>query len=894
VQFLKNTEGELVKTTMGWVFLNTNRTKWSVAFDIHYVSYVLLGLMLLTLWRRRTESVREKRQAEIIIITTLTTLILGGITDTLLPLLGFEILPLGVLLCTIVMAGIWYAISKYKLMNLTQEIAAEYVLNTMKDPVIIMNNDFIIGEVNKATMDITGLFDHQIIGESASKVINHFQKNNEFVIELLEKGYMNGYELELINSNNEKTPCLCSGVAVENDYGERIGAILVFHDITSRKKNEELIQHAHKQLNLKVLKLRNVFDHVGEGILTLKNDLMIQGEYSLECERIFGGKVYNKSFSELLYPDDIEMQNFTNELLLKIFYCEEDMRELYMPLLPEEMNIGDKSVSISYKMAKDEKIENFIMVIITDITDKKLLEKRMDEERKTLKMVVKAILGRDDFISLIKGYKKFFKQSFRQIPNTQVEGLLRQIHTFKGSFSQYYMLNLVDKLNQLEDQLYKMEEANILEVINGDKLYLWLQEDLDIIESFTGKDFFKEGELFHIENEKLIKIEEKIRTTVNYKEAKTILAMIKDLRYQSLHELLSNYPEYTIKLSERWGKNIKSFEITGDEVFVDRMDYHEVVKSLVHIFRNCVDHGIEAEDIRLEKGKDIFGKISCVIQDCGENFNIIISDDGRGIDVKFMEMKALEKGLITKDELDSMSEEQKKILVFIPHMTTRDSATNLSGRGIGLKAVKASVEEIGGLIEIKNGIEEGTVFTLTLPKKITSEEVDEISAEAFIEAVVMTTKEHLSENVGLSFESEQMISESIIQLNEITVFISIKGTINGIILFSTNENSVISLLKYLILGDIILEKKESYIDDASGEVVNTIIGNALVKYQETNCLFTIGIPLVLRNKGGYLKHTQLQNKIYSLTCNNHKLSVGILLDFDEDEIYESIGGVING
>jgi len=156
---------------------------------------------------------------------------------------------------------------------------------------------------------------------------------------------------------------------------------------------------------------------------------------------------------------------------------------------------------------------------------------------------------------------------------------------------------------------------------------------------------------------------------------------------------MRTYPDYVMKLSERLDKNIKPFVITGDDIMIDANSYHDVLKSIVHIFRNSVDHGIETEDERLEAGKGQVGNITCEIRDMQDDFQIIISDDGRGIDVKLLEQKSLDKELYTEEELSKMNYEEKINLIFEQGITTKQEANHISGRGVGMSAVKKSVEE---------------------------------------------------------------------------------------------------------------------------------------------------------------------------------------------------------
>lgn len=877
IMFAFYDKGELVKKSYGWVHVIYNRSVWSNIFDVYYICCVLAGFALLLNWRRKSQSLREKKQVQIIVITMLLALIGGGLTDTLLPILGIKILPLGILFCTIVISGIWRAITKYKMMNLTQEIAAEHVLVTMMDPVIIMNTDYIIGQVNKAATDLTGYTANELVGEEATLILNSFKEDSKLVKELLEKGFVNGFEIELISKDNKKTPCLCSGVCVKTDYGEKIGEILVLHDITRRRNNEELIKQVNENLRLKVSKLNNVFDNVGEGILSFKKDLIIQDEYSLECERIFKKSIHNVSFSELLFPDDQQMQLFVNELLINIFESDVVLREVYLSLLPDEVITHDRVININYKFTEDQSTEPIIMLIMTDITEKKELENKMDQERKALKMVIKAILNREDFIELIEEYKKFASRNF---DNTEIENedLLRMIHTLKGNFSQYYMINLIDYLDKLEESLCSNNQ-NFLK-IDGEELNSWLLKDMDIIEAYVGRGFFKDGERFNVSNKQLSKIEEKIQLMLKPQEANKVLTLIQNLRKKSLHELLNNYLDYTMKLSERLEKKIKPININGDLIYVDAREYQEVIKTLVHIFRDCIDHGIETEDERLENGKDGYGEIICEIKELKREVQIIIGDDGRGINLLELEDKVVKEGLISREEFATLIDEEKIRMIFKHGITTKNRANSFSGRGVGLSAVEAAVLKCGGSINVSSEINKGTQFAISLPKRVNLDQ-EKFSPKDFIHAIVATTQGIIYNKTGYYLNDEQIEYNTMIELSEITVLISIKGSINCVIGFSVDAYKAQILVGSMLLGNISEEDLNEYMDDACGELVNTILGNTLEKYQETKGIFDIKIPVVIRNGGGYLRYNQSENICYRLSYENHYVNIYMLLEDEE-------------
>lgn len=659
-------------------------------------------------------------------------------------------------------------------------------------------------------------------------------------------------------------------------------------------ENSRELENINQDLDNKNLKLKNILNNVEQGFLNFKKDLLIQEEYSLQCEKIFNSAISYKKLSSLLYPKDESMVNFIDELFVKIFESDMTQRKLYLTLLPEEVPINDRILSLCFKVVKDSKGEDIIMSIITDITEKRLLEKKMHEEQTILKMVVKTIINRDEFRALVKEYEEFTGISFKNISKEEYEQAFRQIHNFKGNFSQYEMVNIVSKLDELENKLYEGKQHFHIEDINGAELISWLREDLDIIEAYAGKDFMGDGELFYVKKEKLIEIENKIREVLPQNELKVILPLIRDLRSKSLKDLMKIYPDYVMKLSERLGKNVKPFEIVGDDIMIDANSYQDVLKAIVHIFRNSVDHGIETEDERLEAEKELVGNITCEVRDFQDDFQIIISDDGRGIDVELLEQKSLDTGLYTDEELSKMNYEEKINLIFIQGISTKEVANHISGRGVGMSAVKESIEECGGRINVDSKAGCGTVFTLTLPK-LKNEEKEQITARGFMEAIAETSVDIIFKETGLNLELREIQAKNIIALNETTAILSVGGTISCILTISANNPMSKRLVEGFIIDEIEEEDKINYFEDVLGEISNTIIGLTSGKFDDAKGVFHMGIPSMISNSaGGYIKNTQTQILCCNLICSEYEFSINMILDLEEINLDDLCGGNIDG
>lgn len=165
-------------------------------------------------------------------------------------------------------------------------------------------------------------------------------------------------------------------------------------------------------------------------------------------------------------------------------------------------------------------------------------------------------------------------------------------------------------------------------------------------------------------------------------------------------------------LSKKTGKPIK-FEMVGEETELDRNIIEKLTDPLLHMVRNCVDHGIEPPDERAKLGKPTEGKITLEACHKGGTIQIILSDDGRGLDPEKILQKAVQKGLVSKDQ--KLTREEIFSLIFMPGFSTAEQVTELSGRGVGMDVVRRNVSDLRGRIIIESEKGHGTSFTIELP-----------------------------------------------------------------------------------------------------------------------------------------------------------------------------------
>jgi len=189
---------------------------------------------------------------------------------------------------------------------------------------------------------------------------------------------------------------------------------------------------------------------------------------------------------------------------------------------------------------------------------------------------------------------------------------------------------------------------------------------------------------------------------------------VMDMRLIPMRKVISKFPRLVRDLAREQEKEI-DFRMEGQDIELDRTILTEISDPLMHILRNAVDHGIEPPAEREQAGKDREGSIELRASRERDHVTITVEDDGRGLDVDELRDKALEKGVRSEAELDSMEDSEVYDLVFHPGFSTADEVTDVSGRGVGMDVVHSTVKQLDGSVNVESEYGEGTTVTLRLP-----------------------------------------------------------------------------------------------------------------------------------------------------------------------------------
>lgn len=190
--------------------------------------------------------------------------------------------------------------------------------------------------------------------------------------------------------------------------------------------------------------------------------------------------------------------------------------------------------------------------------------------------------------------------------------------------------------------------------------------------------------------------------------------VVMKVRMVPVGQVFNRFPRMVRDLAKELGKEL-NLTIEGEETELDRTVIDEIGDPIMHLLRNSLDHGLEAPDAREAKGKPRIGEVGLIARHEGNNVVIMVTDDGKGIDADVIRRKAVEKGMISEDEANSLDDADAVRLIFLPGFSTAEVVTDVSGRGVGMDVVRSKIETLGGHVDVETKIDEGSVFKIKLP-----------------------------------------------------------------------------------------------------------------------------------------------------------------------------------
>lgn len=464
-----------------------------------------------------------------------------------------------------------------------------------------------------------------------------------------------------------------------------------------------------------------VFENIQQGIFLLDKDFKISKFHSHAMKGIFGNdRISGENFTNFMRPLILPRELEALEMFMKHLFNPEMDEEVVNQLNPiDQVKIHtetDGIVSTKYirvdftRIFRKDKITN-IMVTVSDETESILLQQHLEEAEKKKQLEterVLSILKIDP--SVLRGFlhnsKKMLKgisERYEKNDSDEYTDLLSftfdVIHNLKGNAQVIEMDLMANKFHEIEEAIVKLQSKEV-----------------------RGKDFL--AVLYEVDeaDRMIAEISEMLNKIVNI--YKKLPAEGDDASKVMIVNTLENGAE---TLSKELGKNVELIFQNEDDVVIAKQYLDPFKDIMIQLIRNSIVHGIEAPDIRMDKGKVMIGMLRIELHRDEHHLIIKYSDDGRGLDMDKIRMRALEKGLVTEMALESMEEDDLKKLIFHEGFSTSDKSDKHSGRGQGMQLISNLVAENNGSFTIN--FVEGELFEMTIRFPYIEQEPEEEQTE---------------------------------------------------------------------------------------------------------------------------------------------------------------------
>jgi predicted ATPase/GAF domain-containing protein/HPt (histidine-containing phosphotransfer) domain-containing protein/two-component sensor histidine kinase len=450
--------------------------------------------------------------------------------------------------------------------------------------------------------------------------------------------------------------------------------------------------------------MQQILDNVTFGFLVIDASLSVLPGYSqsccalLETETIAGrpiGDLLQATGASRGHLDCSLMQVFDDILL----------EELLLSQVPNRLRVGERILSLEARAIRDD--AGAVTRLLLTISDASALEEARRSAADNM-MVVQILQRREAFQFFIADTRARLEDAARAVEMGDQQRVRRELHTIKGNAAQYGMTEVSSFIHQVED-VATLGPEHVASVEAQVRRVLHRHHDV------LGIDLDAEGPVnVVVTPDDFARLQRSV-AAFPPPHARAVRTWINQVRLLSARQALGPIEAFVAQLASRFGKDVE-VNIDAGEVRVDADTVKHVLQSLPHLIRNAVDHGLELPSERLDKPP--FATLSINIVDRSRAWVLTVSDDGRGIDEERLVERAIERGVCTREEALGMGRDEKLRLVFEDGLSTAAEVSDISGRGVGLAAVRDAVRRVGGRIEIESVPGVGTTFQITIPKPI--------------------------------------------------------------------------------------------------------------------------------------------------------------------------------
>lgn len=458
---------------------------------------------------------------------------------------------------------------------------------------------------------------------------------------------------------------------------------------------ERIVAQRTAALDVRNQDLRRVLDHLGQGLVIVRADGRPTEERSRATERMLGPA--QPTFAAWVAQGDASCGAMMELGLAQVF--EEVLPpDITLGQLPADAKVGEQVLAFDYTAIGEAPVEG-VLVMISDVTAERARAALEAEQKELMSLVDHALRDR-------RGVAEFLAEGTERVqllaPSAQCppELVRREVHTLKGNAGIFGLPSIAELCHRLETAMAQAPDEVPPLADQLSRRWARLCEQLQPLLERDAED--------HIEVDR----ETYERHLRSLRTGSTDELLVRDvLRWpcEPVKNRLDRLGEQAVQIARRLGRAVPELTVEHDGLRLDPSRWSGFWASLVHVVRNAVDHGLEPRDVRLAAGKAAEGRVSLRCARAGTGFEIVLADDGAGIDWARVAAKAKARGLPhqTHDELvDALCADG---------FSTRDDVSETSGRGVGMAAVRAAVAARGGVLRIESTPGRGTRVVMQFP-----------------------------------------------------------------------------------------------------------------------------------------------------------------------------------
>lgn len=464
---------------------------------------------------------------------------------------------------------------------------------------------------------------------------------------------------------------------------------------------DELVKERTRELDARNEDLQLVLDHVEQGLVTIDLSGHVRGARSRAVDTWFGACESGESFVEAIAARSAPFAEWLS-LGLEDVAADVLPRSLTLVQLPSTLHLDGRELHFEYLPITHGDPDQFeqLLVVVTDVTATRAKEAAETSDREFGALLERASKDLDAVVDFVKETQRLVELAAR--PDLSMDERKRVVHTVKGNTGIFGLASFVSICHAIESRWSEDGESESPSADVAPLVEAWSRLHARVEPFLRGRD---DTATVVANDELLATVERVVRGESPGAVASEMLGWTREpiaRRFDRVGMQLEH-------LSSRLGKPTPRLVVESDELRVPRNRWAPFWNALVHAVRNSVDHGLETAEERAAAGKPEHGTIALLARRTGDQIEVRLEDDGRGIDWDRVRAKAADRGLAVATQEDLVA------AVFTDGLSTKEAASDVSGRGVGMSALRAACDELGGSVTVESTAGRGTAVIARLP-----------------------------------------------------------------------------------------------------------------------------------------------------------------------------------